>query len=142
MDSCNSVDCILVILCGVRALHAIGLARLARFSLLWHTCLQGQPGLEIAQLLQQAAFSQQVQAQQGQLLQALQMQQLFHAAQQSAGKPHCHKFRPGLFHMEHVQRWCSCKSITWRDALAATSCHGLARGTFTEVLCSCAAQEC
>ncbi|BDA46989.1 probable anthocyanin regulatory Lc protein at N-terminal half [Coccomyxa sp. Obi] len=46
---------------------------------------QGQPGLDIAQLLQQAAFSQQLQAQQGQLLQTLQMQQLFQAAQQSTG---------------------------------------------------------
>lgn len=56
-----------------------------------HLFAQGQPGLDVAQLLQQAAFSQQVQTQQGQLLQALQMQQLFQAAQQSTGKPHCHK---------------------------------------------------
>lgn len=47
--------------------------------------MQGQSGLDIAQLVQQAAYSQQLQAQQSQLLQALQMQHLFQAANTSAG---------------------------------------------------------
>ncbi|EIE21885.1 hypothetical protein COCSUDRAFT_56332 [Coccomyxa subellipsoidea C-169] len=48
---------------------------------------QGQAGLDIAQLVQQAAYSQQLQAQQSQLLQALQMQHLFQAANTSNGMP-------------------------------------------------------